>query len=275
MCNPLDLSYLAVAQRAGVAPAIASFVVMAVRDDAERALDRGAVDGFDAEGCAVLGGIAEAQVDAVLAAMRAKGIIVEGRWTLPLPGRRAPLSGAERTRRCRARATAQRDATKNVTPVTAGRAEAGNTAEIKAKAGNGDVTAGVTPLKEGKEGKSSIDKTLRTFLKRFPARDVTPLVAPGDKVAARHAWFSVHSGWMLQNGSLGDMRALIGQWWRDEAERIEFEASAAAAGSGTKWHKTAAQREVDRLDDIRLGKAGPPVRERVVAARKPEMFLRE
>jgi len=263
MCNPLDLSYLAVAQRAGVAPAIASFVAMAVRDHAERALDRGAVDGFDVEGCAVWGGIAEAQVDAVLAAMTAKGIIAEGRWTLPLPGRRAPLSGAERTRRCRARAAAHRDVTKNVTPATAGRAGDGNAPEIKARLSNGGVTVGVTPLKEDLE---SINLILRTSLKKMPSADVTVVVAPGveGKAAKRQAWFALTMvPWMRAQMSADRAGKLIGAWYTDEIERD------AAEARGEKWTKTAVQREVDELDRVRKG-AAAPVRQR---AQQREIFL--
>ena len=72
---PTDNKWLVIAKRANVAPGIVSAVAWALFDHASQADDRGSVEGFDTETYALWAGWCEADVIAVVDAMRAKGVI--------------------------------------------------------------------------------------------------------------------------------------------------------------------------------------------------------
>ena len=78
---PMDHKWAVIAARAGVIPGIVSAVAWAVIDYASQQENRGSVIGFDAEEYAVFSGFGVEQVEKVLAAMEAKGIISNGRLT--------------------------------------------------------------------------------------------------------------------------------------------------------------------------------------------------
>lgn len=77
---PTDPKWLLIAKRANVAPGIVSAVVWALLDHASETTDRGCVAGFDVETYAIYSGFDEDKVRAILAALEAKGVIVEGRF---------------------------------------------------------------------------------------------------------------------------------------------------------------------------------------------------
>lgn len=77
---PTDPKWLLIAKRANVAPGIVSAVVWALLDHASEATDRGSVASFDVETYAIYSGFDEDKVRAILAALEAKGVIVDGRF---------------------------------------------------------------------------------------------------------------------------------------------------------------------------------------------------
>lgn len=105
---PTDNKWLVIAAKAKVAPGIVSAVAWALFDHASQADDRGSVADFDTETYAVFSGFGESQVQAVIAAMYAKGVIDEdGRlhaWDKRQPKRED--DSAERVRRHRERKNA-------------------------------------------------------------------------------------------------------------------------------------------------------------------------
>jgi len=74
---PTDNKWLVIAAKAQVKPAIVSAVAWALFDYASQADDRGSVADFDTETYAVFSGVAESEVQAIIAAMYAKGVITE------------------------------------------------------------------------------------------------------------------------------------------------------------------------------------------------------
>ena len=76
---PSDPKWLVIARKAGVAPGMVSAVAWAVFDHGSQHNERGRVDNFDIETYAVWSGWDEADIQAVIDAMTAKGIIVDGR----------------------------------------------------------------------------------------------------------------------------------------------------------------------------------------------------
>jgi len=76
---PNDPKWLVIARKAGVAPGMVSAVAWAVFDHGSQHNERGRVDNFDIETYAVWSGWDEADIQAVIDAMTAKGIIVDGR----------------------------------------------------------------------------------------------------------------------------------------------------------------------------------------------------
>ena len=104
---PTDPKWLVIAQRArteGVTPGMVSAVAWALMDYASQNADRGSVEGFDAETYAAFTGWYEDQIEAVIEAMRSKGMITpDGRlaaWDKRQPKRED--SSTERVRRHRA-----------------------------------------------------------------------------------------------------------------------------------------------------------------------------
>lgn len=99
---PTDMKWLAVARRANVAPGIVSAVVWALFDAASQADTRGDTSGFDVEAYAAFSGFDEADIEAVMSALRDKGIVSDGHltaWAKRQPARED--SSAERVRRHR------------------------------------------------------------------------------------------------------------------------------------------------------------------------------
>lgn len=102
---PTDNKWLVIAAKAKVKPGIVSAVAWALFDHASQAEDRGNVKEFDTETYAVFSGFGENEVQAVIAAMCAKGVIDEdGRlsaWDKRQPKRED--DSAERVREWRKR----------------------------------------------------------------------------------------------------------------------------------------------------------------------------
>lgn len=91
---PTDNKWLVIAKRANVAPGMVSAVAWALLDYASQNSERGSVDGFDVETYAMFTGWDESQIEAVIDAMRSKGVITEdGRlsaWEKRQPKREDP-----------------------------------------------------------------------------------------------------------------------------------------------------------------------------------------
>jgi hypothetical protein len=102
---PTDNKWLLIASRAKVKPGIVSAVAWALFDHASQAEDRGSVKEFDTETYAVFSGFGENEVQAVIAAMCAKGVI-DGDGRLSAWDKRQPKredDSAERVREWRKR----------------------------------------------------------------------------------------------------------------------------------------------------------------------------
>lgn len=72
---PTDPKWLLIARKANVAPGMVSAVAWALFDYASQHADRGSIAGFDAETYAVYSGWSETDIENVLQALRAKGLI--------------------------------------------------------------------------------------------------------------------------------------------------------------------------------------------------------
>jgi hypothetical protein len=72
---PTDNKWLVIARRANVAPGVVSAVAWALMDHASQAEERGSVAGFDVETYCAFSGFLEADVSAIVAAMRDKNVI--------------------------------------------------------------------------------------------------------------------------------------------------------------------------------------------------------
>jgi hypothetical protein len=75
---PTDTKWLLIAKKAGVPAGIVSAVVWALFDHASQCEQRGNVEGFDVETYAIFSGFEEAQIAAVIAALKEKNIIENG-----------------------------------------------------------------------------------------------------------------------------------------------------------------------------------------------------
>lgn len=115
---PTDPKWLLIAKKAGVPPIVVSGIVWALFDYASQREDRGCVVGFDTETYAVWSGVEEAEVEAVITALTAKGVIEDGRltaWEKRQPKRED--DSRERVRAYRERKAAQAASNKeDVTP---------------------------------------------------------------------------------------------------------------------------------------------------------------
>jgi hypothetical protein len=101
---PTDPKWLGIARRAGVVPGIAVAVAWALMDRASQAEDRGSIEGYDADGLAYFYGCEPEQVEAIVAAMSDKGMIISGRlssWEKRQPKRED--DSAQRVREYRER----------------------------------------------------------------------------------------------------------------------------------------------------------------------------
>jgi hypothetical protein len=107
---PTDPKWLTIAARAKVPPGVVAAVAWALFDRASSAEDRGSIAGFDPESLAHFFGFKPAQIEAIVAAMREKGVIAGDRiaaWEKRQPKQqreRAPDPNVgERVRRSRER----------------------------------------------------------------------------------------------------------------------------------------------------------------------------
>lgn len=124
---PTDTKFLLIGRRAKVAAGIVSAVYWALLDHASQNKPRGSIKGFDAESYAEWSGWEPGQIDAVINAMRDKGMIdPDGRlasWDKRQPKRERAddAPSTERVRRFRKnkKAIAQNDVTGDVTPSNA------------------------------------------------------------------------------------------------------------------------------------------------------------
>ena len=108
---PTDPKWLGIARRAGVAPGIVVAAVWSLMDRASQAADRGSITGYDAEGMACFFGCEPEAIEAIVAAMSDKGIIVNGRfasWEKRQPKREDDSSQRVREHRERKRAQSER-----------------------------------------------------------------------------------------------------------------------------------------------------------------------
>ncbi len=116
---PTDNKWLVIAAKAKVKPGIVSAVAWALLDHASQADDRGSVKEFDAETYAAFSGFDETDVQSVISAMIAKGVITdEGRlaaWEKRQP-KREDETNTERVREFRKRKSVTSD---NVTQCNA------------------------------------------------------------------------------------------------------------------------------------------------------------
>ena len=97
---PTDPKWLGIAKRAGVAPGFAVAIAWALMDRASQAERRGSIDGYDADGLACFFGCEPEQVEAIIAAMTAKGMLNDRRFVAW--ERRQPKREDDSTMRVRA-----------------------------------------------------------------------------------------------------------------------------------------------------------------------------
>jgi len=77
---PMDSKWPVVAARSGVKVGVVSAIVWALLDYASQHEERGTITGFDTEVYAVYSGFSEDEINAVIQAMTAKEIIVDGKF---------------------------------------------------------------------------------------------------------------------------------------------------------------------------------------------------
>ena len=109
---PTDNKWLVVANRAKVKPGIVSAVAWALMDYASQEDERGSVAGFDAETYAVFSGFEESDIEAVITAMRDKGIIATDD-KLSAWDKRQPKREDDSTERVREYRERQKSVTRN------------------------------------------------------------------------------------------------------------------------------------------------------------------
>lgn len=108
---PTDPKWLAIARKSGVVPGMVAAIVWALLDRASQSDDRGSISGYDADGLGCFFGLEADQVEAVIAAMRDKGILSGDRfsgWEKHQPCRED--GSAERARAWRERSRTQPNA---------------------------------------------------------------------------------------------------------------------------------------------------------------------
>ena len=108
---PTDPKWLGIARKAGVAPGIVAAVVWALLDRASQATERGTIDGYDADGIACFMGCEPEQVEAIIALMHEKCILIDNTfsgWDKHQPKRED--GAAERAREWRERKRTQSNA---------------------------------------------------------------------------------------------------------------------------------------------------------------------
>jgi len=110
---PTDPKWVLIGKKAGVAPAVASAIAWAIFDHASQASPRGSSATFDCEVYAAWGGLEPEQVEAAVAAMRERGMILTdgmlASWRKRQPERED--GSAERARAWRERRRTQKNET--------------------------------------------------------------------------------------------------------------------------------------------------------------------
>lgn len=104
---PTDTKWLAIARRANAPAGMVSAIVWALFDCASQATERGDISGFDPESYSAFSGFEEAQVSAVINALKEKGIIDNNRlkaWDRRQP-KKEDDGAAGRKRKQREKAT--------------------------------------------------------------------------------------------------------------------------------------------------------------------------
>ncbi len=266
MCNPLEFVYLAVAQRAGVAPLLASSIAIAMRDHAGRQAMRGSIEGFDAEGFSLWARVSTEEVEAVIAAMVAKGLIVDGMMT-GIPPR--AMTSTERSRRRRERlrleaATGCNDAAlHNVASV------AHDAADAKALMRRGNQGTDATPsrarLKEGSENPNQISslpdlkqERLHTSKEASAARARNWLASTMQYAAERKSEMFVRRMWAaLMKLKDGEKRPV---WLQRELDRLDDERRGGLVVVEQQAEPSVQpeQRELPLMRSIQGGAIGPP-----------------
>ena len=221
---PTDNKWLVIAHRAKVAPGMVSAIAWALFDHASQCNDRGSVVGFDVETYAIFSGFEEAQVTAVLGAMRDKGVIMDGRlaaWDSRQP-RREDLS-TSRTAAYRERKRAAENAARgDVVPANAGerpgtQANAGERSETHGNAGEREGTPDKRRGEEIQNGSVSSGSYEPTDT-AAPSGDL--LAAPGvfDPAEQPEEWFWSRAGALEERGvprsQLGALKSLHGGNWK-------------------------------------------------------------
>lgn len=118
---PTDNKWLVIAHRShaeGVTPGMVSALAWALLDYASQNGDRGSVEGFDAETYAIFAGWSEDQIEAILEAMRGKGVITKEN-RLAAWEKRQPKKEDNSGPRVKAFRNRQKELQKSVTPSNA------------------------------------------------------------------------------------------------------------------------------------------------------------
>ncbi len=180
---PNDPKWLVIARKAGVAPGMVSAVAWAILDHASQHKERGRVDNFDIETYAVWSGWEEEDIQSVIDAMTAKGIITDGRvtaWEKRQPKRED--DSKERVSRWRDRQNVTAKAKNDAGDVTSGNADVTrytDPSNADVTHGNADVTHGNAPekIRGDTDTEKSIPESAQTPLAiANPA--ATPVVVP-------------------------------------------------------------------------------------------------
>ena len=116
---PTDNKWLVIARKAGVVPGIVSAIAWALLDYASQNSNRGSIAGFDVETYAEFSGFTEADIEAVIAALRAKQVI-DADDRLTAWDKRQPKREDDSTQRVREHRARQKALVTDVTepPVT-------------------------------------------------------------------------------------------------------------------------------------------------------------
>lgn len=116
---PSDSKWLVIARKAKVSPALVVATFWTLLDHASQQEIRGDISSFDPESAAAFLGIEDEEMEAIMVAFEAKGLIENGRianWDKRQPKREREDSSTERVQRHRANKQATQD---NVTPCNA------------------------------------------------------------------------------------------------------------------------------------------------------------
>lgn len=146
---PTDNKWLVIAAKAKVRPGVVSAVAWALFDHASQADERGDVSDFDTETYAVFSGFGENEVQAVIAAMVAKGVI-DGNGRLTAWDKRQPKredDSTERVKQHRARRNAQKQDSEQCNAVKRSVTHGNNTEQSRAEQNRAEAEAdhGVAP----------------------------------------------------------------------------------------------------------------------------------